>query len=77
VGRAPAIAERVAGYPQTSLRADRDSVLAAPGRRLEEGLASEAMFGRAAETDDLRRGVHRFVVPAVREEGGVADALHP
>jgi 5-methylcytosine-specific restriction endonuclease McrA len=55
VDRALAIAERITGYPQTSLRADRDSVLAAPGRPLEEGLASEALSGRAAETDDLRR----------------------
>jgi enoyl-CoA hydratase/carnithine racemase len=54
-------AERITGYPQTSLRADRDAVLAASGRPLEEGLATEALSGRAAETDDLRRGVRRFV----------------
>lgn len=61
LGRAMDLAERIAAYPQDSLRADRGSVLVAPDVPLEEGLQHEAGSGRAAETDELRSGVRRFV----------------
>jgi enoyl-CoA hydratase len=80
--RAMELANRIASYPQHSLRADRASVLIAPGVSLEEGLAREAGSGRAAETDELRDGVGRFVDRRRKGrndkgESGAADARHP
>ena len=68
------LAERIAEFPQWSLRADRQSVVDGMGLALEEGLAREAANGRAAETDELRAGVNRFVD---EREGGAAGTLHP
>ncbi|HKX25846.1 MAG TPA: enoyl-CoA hydratase, partial [Actinomycetota bacterium] len=72
--RAMELAERIAAFPQWSLRADRRSVLEGIGLPLEEGLAREAATGRAAENDELRAGVTRF---EEKREGGAAGTLHP
>jgi enoyl-CoA hydratase len=72
--RAMELAERIAGYPSASLVADRASAVEGLGRPLEEGLAIEAGDGRAAEGDELRGGVKRFVE---KREGGAAGTLHP
>ena len=74
LARATELAERIVGFPQWSLRADRRSVLEGIGLPLEEGLAREAESGRAAENDELRAGVRRFVE---EREGGAAGTLHP
>jgi enoyl-CoA hydratase len=72
--RAKELAERIANYPSASLMADRASAVEGFGRPLEEGLAIEARGGRAAEGDQLRGGVKRFVE---KGEGGAAGTLHP
>jgi enoyl-CoA hydratase len=46
VERALALAEHLAGFPQESLRSDREAALAAPGLPLADGLALEARLGR-------------------------------
>jgi enoyl-CoA hydratase len=74
LARAVEIAERIAAFPQWSLRADRRSVLDGLGLPLEDGLAREAATGRAAENDELRAGVTRF---REEREGGAAGTLHP
>lgn len=74
LARAVELAERIAAFPQWSLRADRRSVLEGMGLPLEDGLAREAATGRAAENDELRAGVTRF---RGEREGGAAGTLHP
>jgi enoyl-CoA hydratase len=74
LARSMELAERIAEFPQWSLRADRRSVLEGIGFPLEDGLAIEAGGGRAAEGDELRGGVKRFVE---EREGGAAGTLHP
>ncbi|MBM3695183.1 MAG: crotonase/enoyl-CoA hydratase family protein [Actinobacteria bacterium] len=46
VQEARRLAEALAGFPQETLRSDREAVYAGLGRPLEEGLALEAEFGR-------------------------------
>ncbi|MFD9667599.1 enoyl-CoA hydratase-related protein [Rhodococcus sp. NPDC059968] len=46
--RTIALAQHIAGYPQESLRADRQSILASGGYRTEEGLALEDDYRRAS-----------------------------
>jgi enoyl-CoA hydratase len=59
--RALTLAREMAGYPQTSLRTDREAVLASAGRTLAEGLAAEAKTGRAgADQDDVRDRLAAF-----------------
>jgi enoyl-CoA hydratase len=74
--RALELAERIASYPQWSLRADRMSGAVALGVTLEEGLALEARTGTSAEGPELRDGVRRFEERR-REEGGAAGTRHP
>ena len=55
LGRAVEVADRVAGYPQASLVADRTSAL------LGDGIAAEAERGEATLTDpDMVEGLRRF-----------------
>ncbi|MGZ4189870.1 MAG: enoyl-CoA hydratase-related protein [Actinomycetota bacterium] len=62
LNRALALAERIAGYPQASIRADRAAVLAAFGLPLGDGLRFEAEHGRATLTDpEMAAGLARFV----------------
>lgn len=74
--RALELADRIAAYPRSSLRADRASVLEGLGRPLDDGLETEAVTGREAENEQLRTGVARFL-DRKKEEGGAAGALHP
>lgn len=63
--RAVALATDMAGYPPTSLRADRHAVLAAAGRTLPEGLAAEADgAGRALGQDDMAERLAAFAAGA-------------
>ena len=48
VRRALELAERIASFPQSTLRSDREATLKALGLPLAEGLAYEARVGRAA-----------------------------
>lgn len=79
--RAVELAERIAAWPQVSLRSDRRATARSWGRTLEEGLAFEAEVGHAAARDrELTEGARRFTErdrAAERGEGGAADALHP
>jgi enoyl-CoA hydratase len=59
--RALELARMIAAYPQDSLRADRSSAMNALGVALDRGLAGEGEQGRAAENDELRAGIRRFV----------------
>jgi enoyl-CoA hydratase len=59
VARALELAERLAAFPQPTLRSDRLAVLAAPGLALADGLALEAGLGRDSLTAGLR-GAARF-----------------
>lgn len=55
------LAERIAGYPQASLRADREAALATFGVTLHEGLALEAKLGHPTASDEeFTEGVRRF-----------------
>lgn len=68
LARAAELAERIAGYPQMSLLADRESAIAAPGLPLDEGLAREAKVGHpTASEDEFTEGVRRF---SERRSGG-------
>ena len=60
--RALKLAERVAGYPQSSLLADREAALATFGASLDQGLALEAKLGHpTASEEEFTSGVRRFV----------------
>lgn len=79
--RALELGERIAGWPQVSLRSDRLATVGSWGRRLDDGLALEAEIGlESARDPELTEGARRFV-ERHRErksgEGGAADALHP
>jgi enoyl-CoA hydratase/carnithine racemase len=51
----------MAGYPQTSLRADRNAVLASHDRTFAQALAAESKFRRAsADLDDVRERLAAF-----------------
>jgi len=59
--RALELAERIAGYPQSSLRTDRAATLAAFGD-LQAGLYMESGLGRPAATDpEMIEGLRNFV----------------
>ncbi|HEX2031385.1 MAG TPA: enoyl-CoA hydratase-related protein [Actinomycetota bacterium] len=81
LGRAVELAERIAAWPQVSLRSDRRATSGSWGRTLGEGLAFEAEIGRAAALDEeLTEGARTFVergAAGESGEGGAADALHP
>ena len=51
LGRAEELAERIAAYPQASLRADRASAIAALGQSLPDGFAGEESLGLASLAD--------------------------
>lgn len=60
--RALELADRMAGYPQASLRADRAATLATWGVGLEEGLYMEAGLCRPTATDpEMLEGLRNFV----------------
>lgn len=62
LGRALALAERVAALPQESLRADKRSLMGGLGASLGEGLAWEARVGQEAiERDGFREDAERFL----------------
>lgn len=60
--RALELAERIAGYPQASLRTDRAATLATFGIDLDAGLYMEAGLGRPAASDpEMIEGLRNFV----------------
>jgi len=60
--RALELAERIAGYPQSSLRTDRAATLATFGLDLEAGLYMESGLGRPAANDpEMIEGLRNFV----------------
>jgi enoyl-CoA hydratase len=60
--RALELADRIAGYPQASLRADRTATLATYGVSLEAGLFMEAGIGRPTGSDpEMFEGLRNFV----------------
>jgi enoyl-CoA hydratase len=60
--RALELADRIAGYPQASLRADRAATLATWGVSLEAGLAMEAGLCRPTGSDpEMFEGLRNFV----------------
>lgn len=76
VDRALQLAERMAGYPQKSLLADRQAALETFGLSLEKGLEREAQLGHpTAYGSEFSEGVRRFAQR--KGEGGTAGARHP
>jgi enoyl-CoA hydratase len=60
--RALELADRIAGYPQASIRADRAATLATWGLELDNGLYLESGLGRPTATDpDMIEGLRNFV----------------
>lgn len=60
--RAIELATRIAGYPQSSIRADRAGAISTFGSPLAEGLRREAEIGRATLLDpEMAAGLERFV----------------
>ncbi|MEO7802895.1 MAG: enoyl-CoA hydratase-related protein [Actinomycetota bacterium] len=60
--RALELAERIAGYPQVSLRADRRAAIEGLGRSLAEGLDLEAeLCLPTVNEEELTAGLQRFV----------------
>jgi len=60
--RALELAERIAGYPQASLRADRAATLATWGLDLQAGLFMESGLCRPTAADpEMREGLRNFV----------------
>jgi enoyl-CoA hydratase len=72
VGRALALAETLAAFPQETMRSDREAALAAQGLPLEQGLALEARLGRE-RIAAAARGAARFAAGEGRGGRGVAD----
>jgi enoyl-CoA hydratase len=60
VERALELAEQIAGFPQATVRSDRQALLEGEGLPLEDGLALEARLGRERIGDALT-GARRFV----------------
>jgi enoyl-CoA hydratase len=59
--RAKELAARIAGYPQSSIRADRAVALTTFGTSLHDGLKHEAEIGRATLQDqEMAAGLQRF-----------------
>jgi enoyl-CoA hydratase len=69
VDRALELAERLAAFPQPTLRSDRLAALAAPGLPLADGLALEARLGRDSLVSG-RHGAERFVAGEGRGGAG-------
>jgi enoyl-CoA hydratase len=69
VDRALQLAERLAAFPQATLRSDRLAALAAPGLPLDDGLALEARLGRESLAAGLT-GAARFVAGEGRGGAG-------
>jgi enoyl-CoA hydratase len=62
LGRALELADRIAGYPQASLRTDRAATLSTYGLSLDAGLYLESGLGRPAATDaEMLEGLRNFV----------------
>jgi enoyl-CoA hydratase len=62
LGRALELADRIAGYPQASLRTDRAATLATYGLSLDAGLYLESGLGRPTATDpEMLEGLRNFV----------------
>lgn len=60
--RALALADRIAAYPQASLRTDRAATLATYGLGLDAGLYMESGLGRPAATDpEMLEGLRNFI----------------
>ena len=60
--RALELADRIAGYPQASLRADRAATLATYGLSLHAGLYMESGLGRPTASDpEMLEGLRNFV----------------
>jgi enoyl-CoA hydratase len=60
--RALELADRIAGYPQASIRTDRAATLATWGLDLEAGLFMESGLGRPTATDpEMFEGLRNFV----------------
>jgi enoyl-CoA hydratase len=60
--RALELADRIAGYPQASLRTDRAATLATYGVSLEAGLFMESGLGRPTASDpEMMEGLRNFV----------------
>jgi len=60
--RALELADRLAGYPQASIRTDRAATLATYGVSLEAGLFMESGLGRPTATDpEMIEGLRNFV----------------
>jgi enoyl-CoA hydratase len=60
--RALDLADRIAGYPQASIRTDRAATLATYGLSLEAGLFMESGLGRPTATDpEMIEGLRNFV----------------
>ena len=60
--RALELADRIAGYPQASLRTDRAATLATFGLDLDAGLFMESGLGRPTATDpEMLEGLRNFV----------------
>jgi enoyl-CoA hydratase len=70
VTRALELAETLAGFPWSTLLADRAAALAGSGVPLEHGLAIEARLGRAV-LEEARRGAARFAGGAGRKGAGI------
>lgn len=58
--RARAIAEQIAGYPQTALRSDRWSLVQSRGLGLEQALVQECELAEEAKRTDAQTGAARF-----------------
>lgn len=55
------LAGRIADYPQTSIRGDREAALRAHALSLLEGIEEEMIIGRAALADpEMTKGLNRF-----------------
>jgi enoyl-CoA hydratase len=62
LGRALELADRIAGYPQASIRADRAATLATYGLELDNGLFLESGIGRPTAADPaMIEGLRNFV----------------
>ncbi|HEV7861272.1 MAG TPA: enoyl-CoA hydratase-related protein [Acidimicrobiia bacterium] len=60
--RALELADRIAGYPQASIRTDRAATLATWGLELDNGLYLESGLGRPTASDpDMVEGLRNFV----------------
>jgi enoyl-CoA hydratase len=62
LARTRELADRIAGYPQASLRTDRAATLATYGLSVDAGLYMESGLGRPAATDpEMLDGLRNFI----------------